>query len=165
MSEDLLSKEHVDNVLLTAGNVLRGDDAVGPLMAKDFADAPLDGWTVIDGGQTPEDDLATIRRIAPAHIVLVDGAAMGLPPGSIRRLTADLVKTDYMVTTHSLPMTFLLAQLHEIADDVVFLGVQIAKKDFYDPMTPAVQDAVTDIERHLREGADLNDYPLLTDEA
>lgn len=161
-TNDVLSKKHVDNVLLTAGNVLRGDDAVGPLIAKDFADAPLEGWTVIDGGQTPEDDLATIRRIAPRHIVLIDGAAMGIKPGAIRRLTPDVVKTDFMVTTHSLPMTFLLGQLKEIADDVVFLGVQIAHNDFYDPMTPEVQKAVQDIEKRLRKGGDLRVYPLLS---
>ena len=53
-------------VVLTVGAVLRGDDAVGPLLAKMLEDDPIEGWDVLDGGQMPEDYLSV--EIGRAHV-------------------------------------------------------------------------------------------------
>ncbi len=50
-------------IVLTAGSVLRADDAAGPVLSKKMEDAPLAGWYTIDGGQTPEDDIIEVRRV------------------------------------------------------------------------------------------------------
>lgn len=148
-------------VLFTAGSVLRGDDAVGPLLAKNLMDAPLEGWEIVDGGQTPEDDLYYIRELRPRKVVFVDAAQMGFEPGSIRRLTAQDVAKQCMITTHSLPISFLLGQLGEVCDDVVFLGVQVKGTEFFDPLSDEVRAALEDIERTLRGGESLERYESL----
>lgn len=148
-------------VLFTAGSVLRGDDAVGPLLAKNLMDAPLEGWEIVDGGQTPEDDLYYIRELCPRKVVFVDAAQMGFEPGSIRRLTAQDVAKQCMITTHSLPISFLLGQLGEVCDDVVFLGVQVKGTEFFDPLSDEVRAALEDIERTLRGGESLERYESL----
>ena len=81
------------NIVFCVGSVLRGDDAAGPLLAKKLEDFPVEGWTAVDGGQTPENDLGYLRRLAPRRLLLVDAAAMGLEPGAIRRLQAADVAT------------------------------------------------------------------------
>lgn len=148
-------------VLFTAGSVLRGDDAVGPLLAKNLMDAPLEGWEIVDGGQTPEDDLYYIRELCPRKVVFVDAAQMGFEPGSIRRLTAQDVAKQCMITTHSLPISFLLGQLGEVCDDVVFLGVQVKGTEFFDPLSDEIRAALEDIERTLRGGESLERYESL----
>ena len=150
------------SVIFSAGSVLRGDDAAGPVLAKRFIDSPLEGWEVVDGGQTPEDDLPTIRRYAPEKIVFVDAASMGLEIGSIRKLQSGDIAKQELVTTHSLPMGFLLGQLLEICDDVTFLGVQVGNMDFFEPLTPGVSAAVDDIEACIRNGADLSKYESMS---
>lgn len=146
-------------IVLTAGSVLRGDDAAGPLLAKLLVDDPVPDWTVIDGGQTPEDDLATVRRAAPDRVLFVDAAAMGLPVGAVRRLTADDVAEQFLITTHSLPMSFLLRQLAEACDDVTFLGIQPGSTEFFDPLSPPVRTALDGVVTCLRHGGDFTQYP------
>lgn len=147
--------------VFTAGSVLRGDDAAGPMLAKMLADSPVAGWEVIDGGQTPEDDLATIRRAQPERVLFVDAASMGLHPGAIRRLCADDVAEQFLITTHSLPMTFLLGQLAQSCADVTFLGIQPRSTEFFDPLSPEVQEALDDVVASLRDGGDFSRFPTM----
>ena len=162
-SSSASSCHHPDGpfVLFTAGSVLRGDDAIGPLLAKNLMDTPLEGWEIVDGGQTPEDDLYYIRELCPRKVVFVDAAQMGFEPGSIRRLTAQDVAKQCMITTHSLPISFLLGQLGEVCDDVVFLGVQVKGTEFFDPLSDEVRAALEDIEHTLRGGESLERYESL----
>ena len=94
-------------IVLTAGSVLRADDAAGPVLSKKMEDAPLVGWYTIDGGQTPEDDIIEIKRERPPRLVLVDAADMALPVGAIRLLDKRDVARKSMFTTHSLPLSIL----------------------------------------------------------
>lgn len=66
-------------IVLTAGSVLRADDAAGPVLSKKMEDAPLAGWYTIDGGQTPEDDIIEVKRERPPRLVLVDAADWRCP--------------------------------------------------------------------------------------
>lgn len=148
-----------DQVLFTVGSVLRGDDAAGPLLAKLMEDGQPDGWTVVDGAQTPENDLAYLRRLAPQRIVVVDAAAMGLEPGEVRRLEASDVMREYLISTHTLPLSFLLEELHDVTDDVVFLGIQPQDTTFFAPLTPAVDRAVRTLYEQIVKGFDEHRYP------
>lgn len=139
-------------LVLTIGAVLRGDDAAGPYLAKLLEDAPVEGWGVIDGGQMPEDELSVIRRIRPDLLVLVDAAQMGLEPGAVRVLERSDVATGYLMTTHSLPISFLLDELEGCCGELVFLGVQPGQTDFFAPLTPAVLEAVEGIRDAIAEG-------------
>lgn len=151
----------MSGVVLTAGSVLRGDDAAGPMLAKLLEENPVEGWEVVDGGQTPEDDLAVVRRCAPERILFVDAAQMRLAPGSIRRLGAEDVATQFLITTHSLPITFLLGELDRICDNVTFLGIQLRSTEFFDPLSSEVRDALDDVMGCLRDGGDFTRYAAM----
>lgn len=148
------------NVVFTVGSVLRGDDAAGPALAKRLEDEPISGWTVVDGGQTPEDDLGYLRRMKPARLLLVDAAAMGHEPGEIRVVGADDVATQFLITTHTLPITFLLGELESMCDDVTFLGIQPATTEFFAPLSAPVRQAVDEIYACLASGGDFTGYAL-----
>ncbi len=141
-------------VVFTVGAVLRGDDAAGPMLAKMMQDNPINGWSVVDGGQMPEDELAPIRRMEPDILLLVDAAQMGLEPGAIRVVDEKSVATDFLVTTHSLPITFLLDELKSCCGKVVFLGIQPADMEFMGALHPQVRAAVEKIYDFLAKGAD-----------
>lgn len=150
-------------VVFTVGSVLRGDDAAGPLLAKMMQDKPIPGWDVIDGGQTPEDELSVVRRIQPDVLLLVDAAQMGLEPGEIRSVDEESVATDFLITTHSLPITFLLKELRDCCGTVVFLGIQPAHTEFMGALTPAVQTAVETIYESLARGIGFVGYQAVED--
>jgi len=139
-------------LILTVGSVLRGDDAAGPLLAKMLMDDPASGWEVIDGGQTPEDELAVIRRKSPDYLLVVDAADMGLEPGAVRILHEEEVFTDYLITTHSLPLTYLLSELKACCKEVVFLGIQPSHTEFFAPLHDDVLAAVEQVYTCLKEG-------------
>ncbi len=141
-------------LVFTVGAVLRGDDAGGALLAKLMEDDPIEGWDVIDGGQTPEDELSVIRRREPDVLLLVDAADMGEEPGTIKTVNRDAVSTDFMITTHSLPITFLLDELESCCGKVVFLGIQPAQTEFMGALTPEVDAAVHRIYDWLKAGSE-----------
>jgi hydrogenase 3 maturation protease len=130
------------NVLFTIGSVLRGDDAAGPMLAKLLETTAVPGWTVVDGGQTPEDELAVIRRLGPDFLLLVDAADMGAAVGEMRVLTEDDVVSDYLITTHNLPLSFLLGDLRKSCGQLLFIGIQPGDTSFFAPLSPAVLETV-----------------------
>lgn len=150
----------ITKVVFTVGAVLRGDDAAGPMLAKMLEQNPIPGWTCIDGGQTPEDDLAVIRRMQPDVLLLVDAAQMGREPGTIAVVDERDVVSDLLITTHSLPITFLLEDLKKSCKQVVFLGIQPAQLEFMEPLTPEVLGSVERIYEFLKQGADFSHLPV-----
>lgn len=140
-------------VVFTVGAVLRGDDAAGPMLAKMMEENPIDGWQVIDGGQTPEDQISVVRRMKPDILLLVDAAQLDAEPGTISTVDEDSVVSDFLITTHSLPITFLLDELKQCCGKVVFLGIQPAHMDFMEPLHPSVLSAVQRIYDGLAGGA------------
>ncbi len=139
-------------IVFTIGTVLRGDDAAGPYLAKLLEEKPVLGWGVVDGGQMPEDWISVIRRSAPDWLVLVDAAEMGLAPGAVRVLRRENVVAGYLMTTHALPLTFLLDELEGCCGEVLFLGIQPGQTDFFAPLTPAVLEGVEGIYRAIEAG-------------
>ena len=137
------------NLLFTVGSVLRGDDAAGPMLAKLLEASPAVGWAVVDGGQTPEDELAVIRRRQPDFLLLVDAADMGAAVGEMRILTEKDVVSDYLITTHSLPLSFLLDDLRKSCGQLLFIGIQPGDTSFFAPLSPEVLETVEGLHRWL----------------
>jgi len=146
------------NMVLTVGSVLRGDDAAGPMLAKMFEENPVEGWEVIDGGQMPEDDIAYIRRRSPRFLLLVDAADMGLAVGSVRKVEGGDVSTQFLLSTHSLPISFLLSELEQACDEVLMLGIQPGNTGFYEPLSSEVKEGLERIYETVASGAVFDAY-------
>jgi hydrogenase 3 maturation protease len=141
-------------VLLTVGNPMMGDDGAGPLLAGLCRERPVAGWEVIEGGTMPEDVLHVIRRIKPERVVVVDAADFGEKAGEIRRIGSETIADMFMISTHSLPLNFLIDELKTFVSEVTFVGIQPAIVAFAAPMTDMVRMAVETIYRRLSDWQD-----------
>jgi hydrogenase 3 maturation protease len=139
-------------VVLTVGNLMMGDDAAGPLLAQKMQQSPLPGWAVIDGGAAPENHLHQVRELAPERVLVVDAAEMGEPAGAIKCLSEAMIAEQFILTTHSLPLTFLLEALHAFVPEVVFVGIQPQVVAFAYPVSPEITAAVSDLYLRLQDG-------------
>lgn len=96
--EDGFPPEPCDVLVIGCGNLLRGDDGVGPVLVRELAElqavgripAGADGVRLVDGGTAGLDTAFAMR--GARRVVLIDAARTGEhPPGTVFRLPADAV--------------------------------------------------------------------------
>lgn len=73
-------------LIVGCGNLLRGDDAAGPVLVRRLAEIGVpNGVQLLDGG-TAGMDVAFAMR-GPARVIVVDASRLGgVPPGTIHRV-------------------------------------------------------------------------------
>ncbi len=72
-------------VVVGCGNLIRGDDAAGPVLVRILADRGLpEGVRVIDGG-TAGMDVAFAMRGAQ-RVIVVDASRVGVPAGTVHKV-------------------------------------------------------------------------------
>lgn len=77
-----------DVVVIGCGNLLRGDDGVGPVLVRHLWDRGVpNGARLVDGG-TAGMDVAFAMRGA-GRVVIVDAAATGVTPGTVYRVPGE----------------------------------------------------------------------------
>jgi hydrogenase 3 maturation protease len=129
-------------LVLVVGNGMMGDDAAGPLLAENLKAAPLAGWEVLNGGSAPENSLYQVRELGPEQVLIVDAADMDLAPGEIRRIGEGRIADPLFLTTHSLPLTYLMEALREFVPQVDLIGIQPDVVAFGYPVSEPVRLAV-----------------------
>lgn len=137
-----MSEQRVKHVVLAVGNNMMGDDGAGPLLYDMMTKNPIADWYAIDGGSAPENSVHQVRELKPELLVLVDAADMELDPGQIRIIDADSIAEMFIMSTHNLPLNFLIDQLKEDIPQVIFIGIQPSIVSFAFPMTNEVKQAV-----------------------
>lgn len=140
------------NILLTVGNGLMGDDGAGVLLAEMMHEHPVKDWAVLNGGSAPENIIHRVREVEPSRVLVVDAADMDLAPGSIRRIDADRLEDPFLMTTHILPLSFLIESLCEFVPQVDLVGIQPSIVAFGFPMSDEVRSAVEQIYADLKDG-------------
>jgi hydrogenase 3 maturation protease len=152
-----------DQVILTVGNRMMGDDAAGPLLAALLQRSPAPGWRVLDGGSAPENVVHRVRAIAPGRVLVVDAAEMELTPGEVCLVDDRLIVEQFIGTTHDLPLSFLIAALRQTVPEVQFLGIQPSLIAFGCPLSAAVEQAIAHIHARLQQGTAVDCWPRLTE--
>ena len=142
------------NIILTVGNNMMGDDGAGPLLAELLTQTPAPGWLVIDGGSAPENVAHEVQAHSPQRVLIVDAADMALAPGEMCLIDEASIAELFIVTTHNLPLSFLMERLRETIPEVLFLGIQPDIVAFSFPMTDKVRNAVTLLHAALLAGKD-----------
>lgn len=140
------------NLALCVGNGMMGDDGAGVLLAQMLTESPLPDWEALNGGSAPENILYRVRELAPERVLVVDAADMDLPPGSVRYICDERLDDPFLLTTHSLPLTFLLESLRTFVPQVQLLGIQPETVAFGYPMSLAVKKAVEQVYTDLQTG-------------
>ena len=134
---------------------MMGDDGAGPYLAQLCQQNPLPNWTALDGGSAPENLVHQIREMKPNRLIVFDATEMELPPGKIRRIDKEAIAEMFFVSTHNLPLNFLIEQLEEDVPNVLFIGIQPDLVSFGFPMTEAVKSAVEFFYDFLKNDGDL----------
>lgn len=154
----------VENLVLAVGNSMMGDDGAGPMLAGLLNADPVEGWLAVDGGSSPENVAHQVAALEPKRVFVVDAAEMNLAPGEVRFVDDGCIADLFIMTTHSLPLSFLIERLREQIEEVCFLGIQPDVVAFYCPMTTVVQQSVERLFAAIRQGGGLGHIPWLSAE-
>ena len=144
-----LSAPPGQTVVIGCGNILRGDDAVGPTLIRHLWEQGVpDDVTLVDGG-TAGMDVAFKMRGA-SSVFLVDAAATGAEPGTIFRVPGDEVEnlppleglhSHQFRWDHALSFArWLLAD--QYPEDITVFLIEVAQTDPGAELTPTVAEAM-----------------------
>ena len=143
-------------LIIGCGNLLRGDDAVGPVLVRRLLDRGLPGGVEVADGGTSGMDVAFRMRNA-GRVVLVDACTSGGTPGTIYRLRGADVETlppleginlHAFRWDHALAFGRWLLKDDYPTDIVVYL-VEAGGFEFGASLTSPVEAAMDELVEHL----------------
>ncbi|BAW31285.1 MAG TPA: hydrogenase maturation peptidase HycI [Methanothermobacter sp.] len=144
-------KNHEKILILTVGNELRGDDGLGPAIAKKLSKNRKENLTVIDGGTVPENFTGKIKMEDPSHIIIIDAVEMGAEPGTIKIIKKDEI-ANYNISTHAMPLSFLIEYLKTHKDyKITLIGIQPKKLEFSTKISKPVKESMEKLNSILKE--------------
>ncbi len=135
LSEQLNALAGSKAVILGMGNVLRGDDAVGPFLCEQLADKVC--TEVIDAGTVPENYIQRIVSKKPQTLLVIDAIDFGASPGEIKVFKTGQLNS-IAISTHTLsPRLFVELIAGQIDVAVAFVGIQPAHVKLGEPIVRA----------------------------
>lgn len=147
-----------DVVVIGCGNLLRGDDAVGPILVRHLWEEgiPEKGVVLVDGGTAGMD--VSFKMRGARKVIIVDAAATGSEPGTIFRVPAEELENLPDLTglhSHSFRWDHALAFGRwllgdEYPDDITVFLIEAADVSFRDELTPAVAEAMVQVAGMVR---------------
>lgn len=145
-------------VVIGCGNLLRGDDAVGPTLVRRLVDDGVpDGVTLVDGGTTGMNVAFSMR--GARKVVLIDAASTGAEPGTIYRIPGSelehLPSIDDGLHTHDFRWDHALSFGRWLLGDsypeeVVVYLVEIARTEPGAPLSDAAERAMQKVRTAIR---------------
>lgn len=146
--DDLLSRIKGRKVLILGiGNRMRGDDAVGSLLAE-----RLQGRVnvpVIDTSDVPENYLGPIESADADLALIIDAADFGGQPGDVALIDMEHLK-DVAMSTHNASLTLLfLAIPIEHRPEALLLGIQPGPTETGRGLSEAVEKTMIRLESLL----------------
>ena len=135
-------------VLVGIGNVLKGDDAAGPLVCRRLKEHGVNA-DIIDAGTAPENYIQRIIKKAPQNLLIVDAIDFQAPPGTMEIFSTEQLNSS-VISTHILsPRIFVDMVSRSIKVDVYFIGIQPANTRLGDNMSPQICQAVQQLAQML----------------
>jgi len=125
-------------VYVGIGNILRGDDAVGPELVTRLSER---GMFTVDAGTVPENHIRSISRLDPDTVVIVDAVHLDREPGAVELLDRNEIQGGTGFTTHSLSPVLVMERLEkETGASVFLLAIQPESIGFGLPLSPGVAE-------------------------
>jgi hydrogenase maturation protease len=131
------------------GNLLRGDDGAGCLVARRLAASG--NLAAFDAGTVPENHLGPLLRAAPDVAVFVDAADHGAEPGAVCVARA-LALGARLSSTHAPSLRLLASLLEASRIECWVVGIQPSRCGLGSAMTAAVRRAVREVGDALAGG-------------
>jgi hydrogenase 3 maturation protease len=128
-------------VIVGIGNMLKGDDGVGPLVCQQLRHAKVCA-ELIDAGTVPENYIQPIIKKAPQNLLIIDAIDSGASPGTISIFKPERL-SSFVFSTHTLsPHLFVDLVRQEIDVDVYIVGIQPEQTQLGQPLSAQVSRAV-----------------------
>lgn len=139
-------------LIVGCGNLLRGDDGVGPVLIRHLWEHGIpSGAQIVDGGTAGMD--SAFRMRGARKVVLIDAALTGARPGTIYRVpgpaVAELPPLEGMHThafrwDHALAFADWLLK-DDYPDDVTVFLIEVQSVDPGMDLSPPVRDAMREV--------------------
>lgn len=138
-------------VLLGVGNPMRADDGVGPRIIHLLEERPLDNVLLLDTETVPEAFTGKVEKYEPTHVMFIDAANFRGQVGEARLIKGNQIGGQ-AISTHSLPLSIFISYIERgVGVPVILLGIQPKTIDFYQPMSPEIEDAAVSIADTLHQ--------------
>jgi len=139
-------------VLLGIGNELRGDDAVGHLLARKLADQGLPGLNAIPVGVSLENATHLVARHHAQVLILVDAVSDPARPLGEWGFFEPEALDCFIHSTHSVPLSLFVSYWRRETPglDVHFIGVNIHGTAIFKALSPGIESAVETLAGHFR---------------
>jgi hydrogenase 3 maturation protease len=134
-------------LILGIGNRMRGDDAVGSILAERLAkklDIPI-----IDASDVPENYLGPIEASGADLVLVLDAADLGASPGDLSLIEMSQLK-EVGISTHTANLALLfkvIPQSHR--PDAVLVAIQPEQTEAGQGLSRSVDIAMKGLERLL----------------
>lgn len=144
-----------DILLIGIGNELRGDDAVGLLIARELEKASLPGIAILE----ESGEGAALIEAWEGHrtVFLFDAVSTGnFPPGTIYRFdaNADKIPADFFhYSTHHFSVAEaieLSRSLNRLPEKLVVYGIEGVNFDYGIHLSPAIEKAMLKIVEEIK---------------
>ena len=123
-------------VYMAIGNILRGDDGIGPELVARLSEK---GLCTVDAGTVPENYIRPVARLDPDTVVIVDAVHLDREPGAVELLDRSEIMENTGFTTHTLSPVLVMERLEdETGARVVMLAIQPGTLEFGAPLSPEV---------------------------
>ncbi|MFN8595910.1 MAG: hydrogenase 3 maturation endopeptidase HyCI [Anaerolineae bacterium] len=135
--------------ILGIGHELRGDDAVGVVVARELQSIVGTNYDSLYASsrlaQRPRRLQGKLRRFRPDLVIMVDAAQMDQPPGGIRTIERQDA-LGLSASTHTLPLSVIAEYLvNELGCDIIIIGIQPAANEFDTPLSSQVRRAADEV--------------------
>lgn len=134
-------------IILGIGNEIKGDDALGPIIAQKSSRLfdKNENIAVFDGGTVPENYTGLIRKENPTHIILVDAVDMKKEAGYIRVVEKEEI-ANYNISTHAMPISFLIKYMETTVDaQIILIGVQPKSMGLTEEISEEVEKSIEEV--------------------
>jgi hydrogenase 3 maturation protease len=126
-------------------------DRLGMIAAREIEKARIPGISVFFAGTMPESITGPLRAFHPDHVLMIDAADMGSPPGTVAIIQPGRIQAS-LFSTHALPLSAVMEFIKkDIKTKVSLVGIQpenaIVGMDLSDREKDAISRLLTSITR------------------
>ncbi len=145
-------------LVLGIGNRMRGDDAIGSVVAERLARKGT--IPALDCGEMPDNYVGKVWELAPEELIFVDACSFGGEPGEIRVFDEPALEriTNAPLSTHQVPLPMLIGLIRMkpgIARRVCLVGIQPVQLEYFrEEMSEPVRAAVPKVLALVKRLAD-----------
>ncbi len=143
----LLEARNQKLAILCVGNVIKGDDGIGPLIAERINKFISPEILLFDAGSQPENFISVLRKKEVSHCLIIDAVEFKGKPGDINLFDFhNLEDNDIILSTHFLSMKTLITIIARDSNiKFQILGIQPLTMEFGEQLSAPVKNAAEQI--------------------